>query len=288
MVTWGARRDPSDFAPKEPSADARRFGRNFGSAAIAQIIAQVLTLGASIVLARRLDVASYGIFVFGFAFPSWFLLVVSLGLDEVIATEVAADRSKASLYLTLVLSIRIVLSSIALVALWAAVQVILDDPAARVITVLLGASSLVTTCAGTFTSIFRAFEKLEFGAIVTIAERVVTVSVVVSLLFLGYGLYEVSLAFLGGSFVLFALSAAIGRRRFAWFERGVDRPAVVRALRLAAPFASFNAVGTFTYTTGLVLLTVLQGPEQAGVFNAAFTPVFAPFSFLSILSPAPP
>src|SRR2546426_998007 len=181
MVTWGARRDPSDFAPKEPSADARRFRRNFGSAAIAHII--------------------------------------------------------------------------------------LDDPAARVITVLLGASSLVTTCAGTFTSIFRAFEKLEFGAIVTIAERVVTVSVVVSLLFLGYGLYEVSLAFLGGSFVLFALSAAIGRRRFAWFERGVDRPAVVRALRLAAPFASFNAVGTFTYTTGLVLLTVLQGPEQAGVFT---------------------
>src|SRR6266567_1737100 len=75
----------ADLIPK-PEADSKRFGRNFASAAIAQLVAQILTLAVSIALARRfaLDKDIYGIYAFGFAFPSWFLQLVSLGLDDVI------------------------------------------------------------------------------------------------------------------------------------------------------------------------------------------------------------
>lgn len=264
--------------------EAKRFGRNFASAAFAQLVAQVLTLGASILIAREIDVRAYGIFVFGFAFPSWFLLLVSLGLDEVMAVEVAADRSKAARYLTLVSLIRLLLAFVALVALWLATNLIVTDPLGRSITLVLGASGVVMTCGGTFTAVFRSFERIEYAALVTIVERSVTVGAVVLLLLFRRGLFEISIAFLGGSFVMLALSSLLARRKFAWYTRDVDVKTVVEILRLATPFGLFNAVGTFTYSTGLVLLTLWHGPESGGLFNASFTLVFALFSFLSIVS----
>ena len=269
--------------PAEGS-DAKRFGRNFGSIALAQLVCQLLTLFASVLLARKLGVSAYGLFAFGFAFPSWFLLLISLGLDEVMATQVAANRVTAREYVTLVGLLRLLLAAIAMVALWAATQLLLADPFERTITLVLGASSVIGSYASTFTSVFRAFERLEYSAVIAIVERLFTVGVTVVLLQLGYGLYEVSLAFLGGSFVVLAFSGIITKRKFAWFAGDVKVAALARILRLAAPFAVVNTVGTFTYSAGIVLLTLLKGSDSTGLFNAAFALLLALFSFLSIVS----
>ena len=270
--------------PAEPEADSKRFGRNFATTAFAQLVAQVLTLLVSVVLARKLGVAVYGVFVFGFAFPGWFLLLVSLGLDDVMSIQVAADRSRASRYLTLVSLLRLLLAAFAILALWVGTQLVLDDPTARTVTLILGVSSVVTTYATTFSSVFRAFERFEYAALITIAERSVTVSAALVVMFLGFGLVEVSLAFLAGSFVMLILSAVTARRKFAWFTRRVNAREAKHIVKSAIPFGLNNVVATFTYTTGIVLLTVMRDPESTGIFNAAFTLVLALFSFLSIVS----
>ncbi len=231
-----------------------------------------------------MDKDIYGIYVFGFAFPSWFLQLVSLGLDDVITIRVAADRSRASRYLTTVSLLRLGLAGIAIVALWAGAQIVLQDPFARTITLVLGASSVVATYANTFFSVFRGFEKFQYVALITIAERAVTVSAALVLLFLGYGLFEVALAFLGGSFVMLLLSAAISRRKFAWFTKHVDTRDAMEIVKRAIPFGLHNAVGTFSLTAGLVLLTIMRDPAATGEFNVAFNLLLALFSFLSIVS----
>lgn len=255
-------------------------------AALAQLVAQGLTFLVSIVLARQLDVAAYGIFVFGFAFPSWFLLLISLGLDDVMMIDIAADPSRASRYLTTVGSLRLLTAAVAVVALWAGTLVVLADPLARTVTLLLGISSVITSYSTTFLSVFRGFEKFQYAALVTIIERGVTVSAAIAILLLGYGLMEVSFAFLVGSVVMLGVSALVSRRGFAWF---VGRPGAREArqlLRRAVPFAMNGVVATFTYTPGLVLLTLMQGPASTGIFNAAFTLVLGLYSFLSLMSMA--
>src|SRR6266567_265368 len=271
VATPPARPSAPAGEPSEPEADSKKFGRNFATTAFAQLVAQVLTLLVSVVLARKLGVAVYGVFVFGFAFPGWFLLLVSLGLDDVMSIQVAADRSRASRYLTLVRLLRLLLAAIAILALWVGTQLVLDDPTARTVTLILGVSSVVTTYATTFSSVFRAFEKFEYAALITIAERSVTVSAALVVMFLGLGLVEVSLAFLAGSFVMLILSAVTSRE-------------AKHIVKSAIPFGLNNVVATFTYTTGIVLLTVMRDPESTGIFNAAFTLVLALFSFLSIVS----
>lgn len=111
-----------------------------------------------------------------------------------------------------------------------------------------------------------------------------TVGTALVLLFLGYALFEVSLAFLLGSVIMLTLSAFAVRRKFAWFTRRVEVREARNILRLAIPFGMNNVVSTFTYSSGLVLLTLMQGPASTGLFNAAFTLVLSLYSFLSIVS----
>ncbi|MFQ5910674.1 MAG: flippase, partial [Thermoplasmata archaeon] len=258
------------------------MGRNFGTIASAQLFTQILTLVVSLVVARSLGVEQYGIFVFGLAFPSWFLLFALLGLDAVLTIDVAADRSKAGSYLTAVALLRIPLVLIATLSLWIFVQLVLSDPFARTVTMILGVSSLLATYAGTFRSVFRAFERMEFGALVTVIERSVTTAGVVILVLLGYGLLEVAWVFLLGSVVNLILLVFITRRRFVWFERQVDLSTAGRILRKAVPFALAAVVGTLLYSSGPVLLTIMQDPIGTGQFNAAFALTLAVHSPLTI------
>lgn len=256
-------------------SEAARLGRNFSANASAQLITQVLTLIVSIVLARTLGIEQYGIFAFGFAFPSWFLLLTALGLDSVLTIEVAANRKKASAYVTTIALMRLPLALLSVLFLWIAVQLLLVDPFARTVTLLLGIGGVLQTYAGTFTSVFRAFERLEYDAIVVVTERHVTVGSVLLLLFLGYGLFEIALVFIAGGILSVALSLILLRRRFVWFSGTVDRREAGRILRLTAPFALMKGVTVVAATAGLVLLTLLLDPAATGQYNAAHTLVFA-------------
>ncbi len=262
--------------------EARRIGRNLSSLVLAQLITQILTLVVSIVLARSLGVEQYGIFVFGFAFPSWFILFVSLGLDSVYTIEVAADKGKAGHYLTTVALLRLPLVALAVLSMWVFTYLVLSDPFSRTITLLLGIAGILQTYAGTFTSVFRAFERIEFDALVLVAERLVTTAAVILLLVLGHGLFEISFVYIAGGILILVLSMVLVRRRFVWFSRAVDLRGSSTILKLAAPFALMAIVATITHSAGPVLLTILLDPIATGQYNAALNIYFALISFLSI------
>src|SRR2546428_8048899 len=119
-------------------------------------------------------VTSYAIFIIGFAFPSWCLLIVSLGLDEASSKNGAAYRSRASRYLTTVLLLRLLLGAIALVAMRVGIQIVLTDPLSRTVTMLLGTASVIAAYAHTSTSIFRPFDRFENPALLTVIKRSIT------------------------------------------------------------------------------------------------------------------
>ncbi|TLZ64579.1 MAG: flippase [Methanobacteriota archaeon] len=262
--------------------EAVRLGRNFAAVTGAQFIVQVLTFLLSVTLARRLGTTSYGIFVFGFAFPSLFLLFVSAGLDEVIARDVAADPSRARAYLTVVAVLRLPFVAVSLLALWVSLQVLLSDPFARAVTLLLGGSTMLQAFAGTFQSFFRAYERLEYTALVVLAERGITIGVTFALLALGYGLLEIAATFLAGGGLSLALSIALVRRKFTWFSHTFDRRTASSVLRRAVPFALGAVISTIILSTGPVLLTILRSAGDAGLFNAGLSLLLIVLSILTL------
>ena len=203
-------------------------------------------------------------------------------MDSVYVIEVAADREKASRYLTTVALLRLPLVAIAVVMLWLFTTLALADPFARTITLLLGIAGILQTYAGTFTSVFQAFERIEFDALALVIERIVTTALVVLLLVLGRGLLEISFVYIAGGVLILVLSLILVRKRFVWFSPSVDRREVSTLLRLATPFALSAVVVAFTNGAGPVLLTLLLNPAATGQYNAALNIFFALVSFLAI------
>ena len=262
--------------------EARRLGRNFGVIAAAQAVSQILAFVVSLSVARALGVEEYGVFVFAFAFPSWFVMFVSFGLDAVLTVDVAADRSRAGSYLTAVTAIRVPLSVAAAIALWIALQFVFPNPSHRLVVFVIGISSLLGAFLGAIPALFRAFERLEYSAFVSVVGQAAIAGSALALLAFGFGVFQVSLVFLGGTLLNAALSLALLRTRFVWFERKVDRVLMLRVLRRAIPFILGAVVGTLMATAGPVLLALLVDPVATGHFSAAYALVVAVLAPLSI------
>ena len=262
--------------------ESARLGRNFAAVATAQFVAQLLTFILSATIAITLGPSTYGLFVFGFAFPSLLLLLLSAGLDEVIAIDVAAKPSRAGSYLTTVALLRLPLAAISAVALWISLSFLLDDPFARNVTFVLGMSALLQTYGGTFLSFFRAFERLEYTALTVLVERGFTIGVAILLLSRGYSVFEVALAFLAGAGISLAMSITLLRRKFARFSPHVDRGTARVILRKTVPFALSAVISTVIPSIGPVLLTISHGPLATGLFNAGLTLLMMVFSILTL------
>lgn len=262
--------------------EASRLGRNFAAVAGSLFVSQLLTLVVSLAIGRILGKENYGLFVFGFAFPGLFLIVVSLGMNSVLTIDVAADRAKAASYLTAIALLRIPLLLASLAILVVAMEFALPDASARTIAIILGASVILGEYANTFSTVFSAFERFEYVALVGVAERIVTTTAVLALLLLGWGLLHVAVVHFLGSLLILLLSLAVLKRRFVWFNRKVDPQLPVAILRKSAPFAASVAVVAVMNASAPVLATVLGGLTVTGLLNAANTLVTALLAPLSI------
>jgi O-antigen/teichoic acid export membrane protein len=263
-------------------SEARRLGRNFAFITGSQVITQVLTFLVSVTVARQLGVALYGLFVFGFAFPSWILWLVSFEFDAVVAIEVAADKSKAGAYLTAVTLLRLPLALGAFALLWISVKLVISDPFAQAITLILGIASILSTYASVYRTMFQAFERLEFAALVVVVERSISTAAILMLLVLGFGLLEISLVYVFTTMVSTVLSLFILKSRFVWFTLKVQWATMNAIMKKAVPYALDAVATTFLYSTGPLLATVLFNSAATGEFNAAFSLVLAFLAPLSV------
>ena len=255
--------------------ETTRLGRNFTFVVAAQLFSQVLTLLISILIARTLGAEQYGVFVFGYAFPGWFLLIASLGLDSVLTMDVAADKSKAGTYLSTISLLRVLLLTVVTALVWTSLSFVLSDPYARTVAMILGTCTVVTTFVGALGATFLAFERMEFIAIVTVVERTFTATLVISLLHFGGGLLLVSLVFLGGSVFSLVVSLVIMKLKVAWFSPKVDFHLMRRIMKKGIPFLLAGVVASLMVTTAPVLLTSFHDAISTGHFNAAYALVGA-------------
>ncbi len=251
------------------------MGRNYSAMVLGGLATQLLTFLVSVSIARILQPTNYGLFVFGFNFAQWFTIFIDLGLDSVLTIEVAADHSKADDYMTAVALIRILPLLGGLAALAVTVQLVLADPTARLVTFLLGTSILVGTFLQLFGAVFRAFERMEYLALLGVLTQVLTTAGVLALLFLGFGLLPISFVYLAAILAYAAVAVAICRRKFAWFSHRLNWKVVSHILRMTGPFAADDVVSAFMSSAGTVLLTILVSPAATGIFNTAFALIVA-------------
>jgi len=267
----------------------QRIAKNTATLFAAHFVTAILSLALSIVIARSLGDVIFGKYSFALAFTSIFAVFSDLGYNTLLIREVARDKTIAGKYLNNVLCMRALLS-LALFALIVITINIMGYPVdTKNAVYLFGIYTLLVSFSAVFKVTFRAFEKMEYEAGITIFTNLIRVSLGLLVLFLGYGLVELALVFLFSGILDVLFSFLVCERWFVKPRMELNFAFWKSTMKIALPL-SITGISLLVYTRiDTVMLSMMKGDAVVGWYNAAYTLILGfkpiPQLFMNALFP---
>lgn len=244
--------------------------KNTAYLAFSELITKIISFIIVIIVARYLQEINFGKYSFAFAYTSFFAIVSDLGLDTLAIRDIARNKESAGKLFVNTSLIKFVLSIISFVLLVAIIN-LMDYPQDTILAVyILGIYTLINSFNQLFRSVFRAFEKMKYEAIVRIIEKAITLFLIIYLISNGYGLIEIVSVFLIASVLTFILSGYFTISRFIEIKFELDPVIMKRTFKEALPFG-FTAIFIVIYfRIDTVMLSLMVGDEAVGLYNASY------------------
>jgi O-antigen/teichoic acid export membrane protein len=265
--------------------------RNAVARGVGEVVAKLASVAFYVAVARELGEGGFGDFMFALSFTTLLLVASGFGTEDLVAREVARDRSRLDDYLSNALAVKLA-SSVALLAVAAAfVNVAGYSADTRVAVYLVGAGVAVENFGRTLGSVFQATERMELLSISLIVQRVATAGAGIAVLAAGGGILEVSLVFFGGSLLGLAVAGFVMRRYVTKPRMAIDRTRWWPILQAGIPIGLVTMVLTVLVKVDQVLLSFLEGGDnsEVGFYGAAFRVVeatmFISWSFAAAFLP---
>jgi O-antigen/teichoic acid export membrane protein len=241
------------------------------------------------VAGRFLSSGDYGRFSYALALTTIIETIMDIGLGPVTVRAVARDRATADRLFRHVLGLKLVWVAIGLALLGVVAPILRSDPQVIRLCYLMGLSSAVRSYLLTARGLLQGLARFDLEAVVVVADRLLLLTTGGAVLWAGYGLFGLAMAFVASRVaMLFAVMLLLGRivgpvvpqfDRTAW-----------RALQTAAlPLGFFMiALNMYTYID-TVILGVIGTDRETGWYAASYRVyeglTYAPSILAAVLSP---
>ena len=267
----------------------QKIAKNTAALFAAQFVVSILSLVLSIFIARTLGDVIFGKFHFALAFVAIFAVFSDLGYNTLLIRDVARDKSQASKYLNNVLCMRALLSLVIFILIIVTIN-LMDYPAdTKNVVYLFGIYTLVVSLSAVFKVTFRAFEKMEYEAGITIFANISRISLGLLVLFLGYGLIDLALIFLFLGVFEFLFSFLICERKFVKPKIELDFEFWKSTIKIALPIGMLSVFALIYIRIDTIMLSAMKGDAVVGWYNAAYGLVLVfkpiPHLFMNALFP---
>lgn len=262
----------------------QKIAKNMGFMAISQLIVSILAFIFLIYIARYLGEAQYGDYSFAISFTSLFVIFADIGINQLIIREIARDKNVTSEYITNVSLIKILLSIITFGLIALTINLMNYSQNVVYIVYLFGIYTLLESFAQIFLSIFQAYEKMEYVAIVMIVEKIIIISLGFYLIFSGYGLIELAYAYVIAGIIEVILSLIISLKKFSKPKLKINFSLWKHLTIGSIPFGLNNLFSMLFFRIDTILLSVLENNVAVGIYSAAYNPLLAIGSVLSTVA----
>lgn len=247
-----------------------RIIKNIGALATGEVITRILSLILIIYIARFLGDTGFGRYSFAFAFTSLFLVLVDPGINSVVIRDVSRAKKIAGKYLGNIIILRSLLSLIAFFFIVIVINLMDYPDETKLAVYIVGIYTIMTSFSQLTRSVFRAFEKMEYEALLNIIERLIFVSLGIVVLLKGFGLIEVVLVFLVAGAANILLSFIVTGRKFAIPKLEIDIELWKYLVKEGLPFGAAFIFITIYIKADTVLLSIMKGDAAVGWYNAAY------------------
>ena len=248
---------------------ARIFKNSFALVA-AELIGQVFSFFLILYIARYLGDVGLGKYSFAYAFAGLFFMLADMGLFGLSVRNIAHDKKETSRYVNNVASLKFILGLLSLALTMFALFFTDNSNEMWLIVLLAGTATFFTTYNKTYVIAFRAYEKMEYEAIVRIIERIIVSLVGIYCLVMGYGLIGVNLAIIGSYFTTLIMFYFISSAKIVRIGFSFDFEFWKFLIRESIPFWLIGVFEFIYFRIDTVMLSVMKDYAVTGWYSAAY------------------
>jgi len=248
-----------------------------------------------VTLARNLTVQEYGLFYAVLSFYSFLSLFVDVGFSQavpkfVVDLNVKKQKIKVKSLLIHVLFFQLIMSTIIFLIIilsssWLSANYFHQDVSNLL--VILGLWFLLFPVASFFASLFLGFQKYGLGASIDLVKSFFILITVLSLTFLGFGVYAPILAYVFSNIILLIIYSPFIKNTFKDFFKLkiVFHKDLFFSVLKYCFYVSLSAVSWMILTqTDTLMLTYFKGAEAVGLYQVAVPLASISFYIINALS----
>ena len=243
-----------------------------GNAARASIagISTLLLAVLLVVAGRLLGHEEYGKFSFALALAMIFETVIDFGLKEITTREVARDRQAAQALVAQTFGLKLALAVVSSVGLVLAANLLRPEMDVRLACYLLGAASILRSYLLTLRYTLQGIERFGLDGLLVGIDRLLLLVIGTGALIGGFGLVGLAVGFVGARVISLSVACILVAGQIGSFRPVFDRRRWLALQRQALPFGAFVVVLYLYSYADTVMLGVIRGDEETGLYNAAY------------------
>ncbi|MEN4017736.1 MAG: flippase [Methanobacterium sp.] len=248
----------------------KSLAKNTSLLLISQVISYILAFFYMIYIARYLGTDGFGILSFALAFTGILSIFTDLGLNTLTVREVARDKSLTNKYFSNIFFIKMIFCILTFGLMALIINLLGYSLETINVVYLVGLSVIFTAISGFFNSIFQAHEKMEYQSLGLVLQNFLMFIGV--LIVINFGLSIIVFAFVYFISSLISLFYIL----IVYFWKFPPRNVEIRrnywkpTIKESLPFGLTAVFATVYVWIDSVMLSLMQGNEAVGLYNAAY------------------
>lgn len=248
----------------------RRIATNTLTLAVSEIVSKLALFAIFVYIGRIFGDVTFGKFNFAYSFALMAAMFMDIGINYMIVREIARKKDSTNKYLTNALVTKIFFSLIAIGFVFLVMNLIGKDQQTSILVYLLCIFAFARSFTELLFSAFKAHERMYYEAAIKILGMVSLLIAGIIILYNGYGIIFLSLAFAVIEILIFLISGITVHLRFQNLNLNIDLKLIKEIIIKALPFTLSMISGAVYFNIAIVILNLIKDDAAVGAFSAAF------------------
>lgn len=253
------------------------------------IVTKLISFIISIIIARFLGETSFGLYSFAIAFTSLFAIFSDFGMKVLLRREVSRNKKDTNKLFMDSMSSKIILSIISIIIVILFVKYTGQTLEKQTVIIIAALATLTLTFTDNIYSIFQGYERMNYGAILSILRNILRFIITYLLLVSGFGLISVLLIMLIVRIIELIASLVIYTKKISKIHVDIKINRAKKLFLRAIPFGVAAVFILIYYKIDIIMLSYMTNDKTVGYYSAAYNLIegllFIPLAFSTAITP---
>ncbi len=248
----------------------RNISKNLLFLSSGELVSKILQFVLFVYAARLLDQASFGKFSFALSLSFIAIIAADLGINQLLIREIARDKKDISRYFINAFVVKLSFAFVAYFFIIILLNALNYPQDTRYVVYAIWIFTIISTFTDLFYSIFRAFEKMFFDALIKTLRMVILASVGLYVLFNGYGVLAFSIVFIGVELLMLIIAYFIATSKFMKLSFEINFKFMKNLVKTAFPLGIAFIFSSIYFYIDSVMLSKMRGDVEVAIYSVAY------------------